>query len=141
MPNTLLYLGPPGSHSHAAALDLVTDWPLASVDPGSVQLSPITTISEAFTRLSAHERDDSLPVHSEASFPRISALVPIENSTYGAVVETLDGLSRGSSSALRVQIAKEQRICHSLMSLESDLSQIKTVYSHPQVRICVCAYR
>lgn len=57
------------------------------------------------------------------------ALVPVENSSEGAVGEVLDRLAK-----TRVKVCGETylSIAHALMSREKDLAKIERVYSHPQ---------
>ncbi len=56
-------------------------------------------------------------------------VVPIENSTEGAVGTTLDELA---GSGLKISGEAVLRISHALMSKEEDLAEIEKVYSHPQ---------
>ncbi|MEW6348514.1 MAG: prephenate dehydratase [Thermodesulfobacteriota bacterium] len=56
-------------------------------------------------------------------------VVPIENSTEGAVGTTLDELV---CSELKITGEAVLRISHAVMSQEEDLARIEKVYSHPQ---------
>lgn len=58
------------------------------------------------------------------------AVVPVENSLEGTVTITLDTLWQ--LDKLQIQQAYVLPISHALLSLASNLSEIKTVYSHPQ---------
>jgi prephenate dehydratase len=58
------------------------------------------------------------------------AVVPVENSTEGSVVMTLDALWQ--LPGLQIQQELVLPISHALLSRANDLTEIKTVYSHPQ---------
>jgi prephenate dehydratase len=58
------------------------------------------------------------------------AIVPVENSIQGGVTMTLDTL--WEKDHLKIEQALEIAINHALITQATDLSQIQTVYSHPQ---------
>jgi chorismate mutase/prephenate dehydratase len=99
------YLGPKYSYSHLAAVHRFGE---------SMDLAPVTTISAVFEEVNRHQ----------ANF----GIVPIENSTDGRVVDTLDMFAR-----LPVKICGEVklRIHHYLLG-KCTRDQIREVYSKPQ---------
>ncbi len=105
-PSTVSYLGPEASFTHQAAF--------RRFGSGAV-LHPCQSISSVFKDVEA----------GRSSF----GVVPVENSTEGAVTYTLDLLVNSD-----VQICAEMnlRINHCLMSSCSE-EDITVVYSHPQV--------
>ncbi|MBI3149824.1 MAG: prephenate dehydratase [Betaproteobacteria bacterium] len=100
------YLGPPGTFSHAALERHFGDLPDAS---------PETSIDEVFRAVESGRAD--------------YAVVPVENSTEGAVGRTLDLMPQ---STLKVCGEIELRVQQNLLSRAGDLAAIKCVYSHPQ---------
>ncbi len=105
-PLEVAYLGPEGSFTQAAALKQFG---------GSVLMQPMTTIADVF--------------HAVETGNANYGLVPVENSTEGMVSHTLD---RFITSPLKINGEVTLRIHHYLLSKASDLSQLKTVYAHPQ---------
>ncbi len=102
------YLGPQGSFTYQAALDF---FPKAGTD-----FIPCKSIVEIFENI----EKDTLEF----------GVVPIENSLQGTVRETLDLLIEKN---LIIYGEIEIRIVLNLISLtNSNLSKIKTIYSHPQ---------
>ncbi len=99
------FLGPEFSYSHLAAIHQFGQ---------SVQLAPVSTIAAVFEEVE----------QSTAQF----GLVPVENSTDGRVVDTLDCLVRSP-----VQICGEVPLAihHCLLAL-CEREQIQRVYSKPQ---------
>ncbi|MCY7336944.1 MAG: prephenate dehydratase, partial [Chamaesiphon sp.] len=59
------------------------------------------------------------------------AIVPVENSIEGGVTMTADTIWQ-LAATLQIQQAIVLPIHHALISVATDLSQIETVYSHPQ---------
>lgn len=102
----IAYLGPPATFTHQAA---------RSRFGGSVEYEPCETISGVF---------DSVE-HKTADY----GVVPIENSTEGAVTHTLDRLTDTSA---RICAEIFLPISHHLMAICSQ-KEIKRVYSNPQV--------
>ncbi len=105
-PFQVAYLGPVGTFTHIALLDIFGE---------QVEVFPQKTISDVFNAVES----------GKASF----GVVPIENSTEGAVTYTLDEFLE---TDLRIVSEKFLRISYSLVSLCNDISQVKKIYSHPQ---------
>lgn len=105
-PLTIAYLGPEASFTHLASL---------SKFGASVEYSSADSINEVFHEVSRDHAD--------------YGVIPIENSTEGAVKHSLDMFI---DSDLKICSEVLYRIQHNLMSL-SPLKKIKRVYSHPQV--------
>lgn len=99
------YLGPPFSFTHIAALDRFGS---------SSDLVPVNTIAAVFDEVNRGHAD--------------YGIVPIENSTDGRIVDTLDMFQR-----LPLRICGEVQISvhHNLLS-RSPRSQIVEIYSKPQ---------
>jgi chorismate mutase/prephenate dehydratase len=105
-PLTVAYLGPQATFTHqAAALNFGS----------SVRLIPAWSIGEVFEEVERERAD--------------FGVVPVENSTEGAVNVTLD---RFIDSDLLIAGELLLEIGHHLVSLAGDLSAIKSVHSHPQ---------
>ncbi len=100
------YLGPPGTFSHAAVERHFGNLPEAT---------PETSIDEVFRAVESGRAD--------------YAVVPVENSTEGAVGRTLDLMPQAS---LRVCGEIELRVQQNLLSRATGLAAVKRVYSHPQ---------
>jgi chorismate mutase/prephenate dehydratase len=99
------YLGPQYSYSHLAASERFGD---------GVTLAPVTTIAAVFEEVNRRQAD--------------YGLVPIENSTDGRVVDTLDMFAR-----LPVQICGEVRLrIHHYLLGKCSRDQVREVYSKPQ---------
>ena len=105
-PMTIAYLGPAGTFSHEAALKHFGH---------SMVGSPLPALDEVFREVEAGSAD--------------YAVVPVENSTEGAVNYTLDLML---ATPLRICGEVELRIHDHLMSRATELSAIKRVYSHGQ---------
>lgn len=105
-PQTVAYMGPPGTFSHIAAH--------AAFGLGARYLETVTigNVIDAVARGAA-----------------TYGVAPIENSTEGGVTATLDALMQ-----LDVMIAREFVIAvtQCLIGRQPDLSKIRRVYSHPQ---------
>ena len=101
------YLGPEGTWSHQAAVERFGD---------SVELIPYASFDLIFR---AVER-------GEAHY----GVVPIENSTYGFVSQTMDPLMGSKDLCICAQSHLHIRNC--LLS-NTPLHEIRTLYSHPQV--------
>lgn len=102
---TVAYLGPEGTNTHQAAL-LVGN---------TNELLAQANLDDVFAAVLSGKAD--------------IGVVPAENSLQGTIRETLDLLS---DSPLQVIGSFDQPIHHCLLSLEKDLTKIKTVISHPQ---------
>jgi chorismate mutase/prephenate dehydratase len=105
-PLDVAYLGPEGSFTQAAAQKQFG---------GSVVLHPMTTIADVF--------------HAVETGHCCYGVVPVENSSEGMVSHTLD---RFISSPLKINGEVTLPIHHNLLSKETDLQDIHTVYAHPQ---------
>ncbi len=102
---TIAYLGPEGTYTHEAARGKFG---------ASVEYAPQASIADVFA---AVER-------GQADF----GVVPIENSSEGAVTLTLDAFS---GSELRICAQVLQRIEHNLLA-NIPREEIARIYSHPQ---------
>ncbi|MBF0265187.1 MAG: prephenate dehydratase [Gammaproteobacteria bacterium] len=105
-PLTIAYLGPAGTFTQAAAYKHFGH---------SVNTSAFSTINQVFKEVETKNCQ--------------YGVVPIENSTEGVISHTLDLFI---SSSLKIVGEVTLRIHHNLMSKTTDLSSIKTVYSHQQ---------
>jgi chorismate mutase/prephenate dehydratase len=103
---TVVYLGPPATHTHLACIERFGD---------SIRALPKESIQEVFEDV---ERE-------KVNF----GVVPIENSTEGVVNRTLDMFIDSE-----VKICGEIliRISHDLLSLGGESKEIEKIYSHPQ---------
>jgi chorismate mutase/prephenate dehydratase len=100
------YLGPAGTFSEQA---------VRRHFGGAVEALPLPSIDEVFRRCEA----------GEAQF----AVVPVENSTEGAVGRTLDLLL---ATPLKICGEVELRVQQNLMAREGDAASLARVYSHAQ---------
>src|SRR5699024_43815 len=105
-PLNIGYLGPEGTFTEEATIKHFG---------GSALRTPIRTIDEIFHAVESGKYD--------------FGVVPIENSTEGAVNQTLDCFP---SSNVYICGETELKIHQNLMSNETDLKAIKTLYAHPQ---------
>lgn len=105
-PVRVAYLGPEGTFTHAAMLEIFGSSIIASTQK---------TIPDVFQEVEA----------GNASF----GVVPVENSTEGAVTYTLDELL---DTDIKIVSEKFLRISHSLVTLCDNMKKIKKLYSHPQ---------
>jgi chorismate mutase/prephenate dehydratase len=102
---TVVYLGPPATHTHLACLEYFGS---------SVQAQPEESIQEVFEAVKKRK----------ASY----GVVPIENSTEGSVNQTLDMLIEPE-----VMICGEVmiQVSHNLLSQSGKREDIRKIYSHP----------
>lgn len=100
------YLGPQGSYSDLA---------LREAFPG---LNPVAchTFSEIIEEVEAGRLD--------------RGLLPVENSTEGAVTMVMDSLLGLDETSIQAEII--YTVCHHLFSFDGDIEQIQKAYSHPQ---------
>lgn len=105
-PLTVAYLGPEGTFTEAAALKRFGS---------AIQKLPCATIDEVF--------------HAAESGAAHYGVIPVENSTEGAVGRTLDLLMH---SPLQICGEVMLAIHQCLLARQCDLGAIKTVYSHSQ---------
>jgi chorismate mutase / prephenate dehydratase len=100
------YLGPEGTFSEQA---------VRKHFGSAVQALPVASVDEAFRRCES----------ADVQF----TVVPVENSTEGAVGRTLDLLL---ATPLRICAEVELRVQQNLLSKEKSLSGIRKIYSHAQ---------
>ena len=105
-PLMISFLGPEASYTHSAAIKQLGS---------SVDFTARTSIDEVFYNVEKGFSD--------------YGVVPIENSTEGAVNYTLD---KFMDSDLKIVAEVEERISHSLLSNSDSLENITKVFSHPQ---------
>lgn len=105
-PTSVAYLGPVGTFSHAAALKQFGR---------TANYVPVDTIADVFTAV-------------EAGRARYG-VVPVENTTEGAVTPTLDALA---DTSLKVIGEVLVRIEHFLVSRSGERGKIGRIVSHPQ---------
>jgi len=105
-PLTVAYLGPEGTYTQAAALKHFGH---------SVNLTPLTAIDEIFREVEAGAAD--------------FGVVPVENSSEGAINHTLDMFIR---SPLKICGDVELRIHHQLLSRRDKLEDVRSVRAHQQ---------
>lgn len=105
-PLQVAYLGPEGSFTQAAALKQFG---------GSVEPKSLPTIADVFHAVEV----------GNASY----GVVPVENSTEGMVTHTLDEFI---NTPLKINGEVSLRIHHYLLSKETQLTNVKKIYGHPQ---------
>lgn len=105
-PLKVAYLGPVGTFTHIALLEIFGD---------VIDAVPHRTISDVFDEVET----------GRATF----GVVPIENSTEGAVTYTMDEFL---DTDLKIVSEKSLRITYSLLSVCDSIEKIKKIYSHPQ---------
>lgn len=109
----IAHLGPTGTYTEAAALAYIE----TQSSDADFQLQPYANIAQTLKAVA----DGAVEL----------AIVPVENSIEGSVTMTLDTTWQLARS-LQIQRAIVLPISHALISVATDLSQIETVYSHPQ---------
>jgi prephenate dehydratase len=106
--------GEVGSFSHAAALQMHADFPHAIPDP--VEIIPCAVSADVF---------DHLTVAADVD----AAVIPIENSLAGSILEHYDLLLQ---HPVRILAEHRQRIRHNLIGLHgARVEHIERVFSHP----------
>jgi len=105
-PRTIGFLGPLASHSHIAALRYFRHCGKFIEQPG---------FFEIFNNIARKE------LHY--------GIVPVENSIEGAVNYTLDLFAEFD---LHITAEHYEPVSHDLLSITGELTDVKTVYSHPQ---------
>jgi len=105
-PLQVAFLGPKGTYTHSASVKHFGSF---------FKEEPVDNIEEVFRLVEADGAD--------------FGVVPIENSTEGMINHTLD-LLMGSSLTIAGEV--ELRIRHNLITSETDLADIKRIYSHQQ---------
>ena len=111
---SIAYLGPTGTNSETAAI-AYANW-LAHHRQQEAVLSPCPSIAITVDYVAQKKVD--------------LAVVPVENSIEGSVNITLDRLWQ--LEQLKIVQALILPISHALLSCNSSLEEIKTIYSHPQ---------
>ncbi|BAQ65287.1 prephenate dehydratase [Geminocystis sp. NIES-3709] len=114
MTKIIAHLGPNGTYSEVATLCYAQH--LEQTRGIESQLIPIPSISQTLRTLTQGKAD--------------IAIVPVENSIEGTVAITLDTL--WELEGLHIQQGITIPIVHNLLSQARSMSDIKTVYSHPQ---------
>jgi len=105
-PVSVAFLGPAGTFSHVAARKQFGH---------AAEFHAVTTIDDVFAEV-------------EAGRSRYG-VVPIENTTEGAVTPTLDGLARTTASIVAEVVVK---VDHYLLAKSADARAIRRIVSHPQ---------
>ena len=111
---SIAHLGPTGTNSETAAI-AYGNW-LTQQQQQEVILCPCSSIALTLDAVAKQKVD--------------LAVVPVENSIEGSVAITLDRLWQ--LEQLKIVWALVLPITHALLSCNSALEEIKTVYSHPQ---------
>ncbi len=106
-PTSVAFLGPEGTYTHEAAVKQFAR---------SADFLAVQSIGEVFASVES----------GRSAF----GVVPIENTTEGAVTPTLDALA-DTGSVIRAELVV--KIDHCLMAQRRDLSRIRRIASHPQV--------
>jgi len=105
-PLKVAFLGPAGTYNHVATVKHFGN---------SIEQNPVENIEAIFRSVET----------GQSHF----GVVPIENSTEGVITHTLDLLI---NSSLLISGEVDLRIHHNLISHETELKNIKTIYSHQQ---------
>lgn len=111
--NKVLYLGPLGSYSELAKMNFVKYF------TADCEFLPMDSIYKIVRSLKEFNAED------------IAAILPIENSIEGVVRETQDSLVYLAEKGIKIFAETVLRVEHALISY-GDISQIKTISSHPQ---------
>jgi prephenate dehydratase len=114
MTATIAHLGPAGTYAEAAAIAYLERRDLQGLPPAKLRDYP--SITQTLIALAENEAD--------------IAVVPVENSIEGSVAMTLDAIWQLDN--IQIQQAIILPISHALIGTADNLSQIQTVYSHPQ---------
>lgn len=111
----LFYLGPKTSYTDVAKEQFINEFNLVGYE--DIEKKTITAVANELSDL----KDDN-------SF----AVLPIENSIEGVVKESIDNISRIDDEGIKIQAECVIPINHCLVSYAENLSDIKTIISHPQ---------
>ncbi|GAB1411130.1 prephenate dehydratase [Desulfovibrionales bacterium] len=111
-PQTVAYLGPEGTFTHQAALEYLGR---------SMDFTSCPTLHDVFLTIASRKAD--------------LGVIPLENSLQGSVGQSLDLFLQYT---VYIHAELFSRISHALLSVNTDLAQIRTVYSHPQA-LAQCA--
>ena len=115
MPLSIAHLGPAGTYAEQAAL-AYANWYAAVTDQVVPKLCSCVSIAQTLHRAATGDVD--------------IAVVPVENSIEGSVTMTLDTLWQ--LDTLQIQHALILPIVHVLVSRAATLSDLQSVFSHPQ---------
>ena len=105
-PCAVAYLGPEGTFSYFAAMDFLGE---------SMTFVPCRDFHEIFRGVSLGQFD--------------AGVIPLENSIHGTITQSFDLFSQYE---VNIQAEFYSRIANSLLSRETSLDNVKTVYSHAQ---------
>ncbi len=111
----LFYLGPKTSYTDVAKEQFKSEFELVGYE--DIEKKTITAVANELSNL---KDDDSF------------AVLPIENSIEGVVKESIDNISRIDDKEIKIQAECVIPINHCLVSYADNISDIKTVISHPQ---------
>ncbi|MEC4982513.1 MAG: prephenate dehydratase [Oscillatoria sp. PMC 1068.18] len=111
---SIAYLGPSGTYAEAAAL-AYANWLKTETKQESL-LCPYPSIAQTLHSVTEQQAD--------------IAVVPVENSIQGNVASTLDTV--WELDGLQIQHALVLPVEHALLSHAKSLTDLETVYSHPQ---------
>lgn len=116
MSTKVAFLGPQGTYTHQAVIQ--------QFGTDNISIYPQQSIGDCFEAIDSRDVD--------------YAVVPFENSTNGQVVFTYDllrnwFLEKGQHPQFKVVAEQFVAIHHNLLTNASDITDIKTIYSHPQV--------
>lgn len=111
----LFYLGPQTSYTDVAKELFKKEYNLCDYEDEERK-----TITAVANELSNLEDDNSF------------AVLPIENSIEGVVKESIDNISRIENNNIKIQAECIVPINHCLVSYAENISDIKTIVSHPQ---------
>ncbi|MFZ5968703.1 MAG: prephenate dehydratase [Bacillota bacterium] len=100
------YLGPEGTYSYEAAITYSPD----------AHHIPFKSFYEI--------------IHAVESGDIEEGVLPIENSTEGAVTSVMDGLLKTDTAKIKGELILP--VVHNLLSLSNDIKTIRYIYSHPQ---------
>jgi prephenate dehydratase len=109
----IAHLGPIGTYAEAAALAYAQQ----EIPSAEFCLQPYPNIAQTLQAVACGEVE--------------LAIVPVENSIEGSVTMTADTIWQ-LTAPIQIQQAIVLPIHHALISIATNLSQIETVYSHPQ---------
>lgn len=111
----IYFLGPKTSYTDVAKEELKKRFNLVGYE--DIEKPTITSVCAELSHL---DNDDSL------------AVLPIENSIEGVVKESIDNISRIEDKDVKILGECVIPIQHCLVTFADDLSDVKTVISHPQ---------
>ena len=103
---SVAYLGPEGTFSYFAAVDFMGE---------AMEFTPCRDFNEIFRGIMLKQFD--------------FGVIPLENSIHGTIAQSFDLFSQYE---VNIQAEFFSRIANSLLSRETSLESIKTVYSHAQ---------